>query len=509
MPPFERMDPMFYAISNFRRRKFKECAELCTSILEKSPYDQCAWTLKTRALTEQVYVDDLDLEEESISESLLDENAIAQTARPGTSLKTPSDNAQETMGISPAVRPVTQSGRPVTGFIRPGTQSSRPGTMEQALQTARTAHTARPVSSASGRYVRLGTASMVSSPDGPFINLARLNLSKYATRPDLAKSLFEYIFYHENDVRTASTLASLAVKSTKEPDWWWQFHSAKCFYRMLLYREAEVLLKSALEQQETVALYHYINKVYIKMDQPLQAIAMYKKGLNRFAGEVTLLIGIARIYESLNDLNESVSFYRQVLRFDSMQVEAIACIATHHFYNDQPEIALKYFRRLLQMGVYKSELFCNMGLCCFYAQQYDMVMVCFSKALALTDDSMLLADIWYNVGHVAMGIGDLNLAHQCFRMTLTYNNDHAEAYNNFGVIEFKKGHLAMARAFYQSSFALAPHMFEPHFNFASLNEKLGDLQGSYNAVRKALDAFPEHTDSKELIQQLRQHFSLL
>lgn len=65
---------------------------------------QCAWTLKTRALTEQVYVDDLDLEEESISESLLDENAIAQTARPGTSLKTPSDNAQETMGISPAVR---------------------------------------------------------------------------------------------------------------------------------------------------------------------------------------------------------------------------------------------------------------------------------------------------------------------------------------------------------------------------------------------------------------------
>lgn len=66
---------------------------------------------------------------------------------------------------------------------------------------------------------------------------------------------------------------------------------------MLLYREAEVLLKSALEQQETVSLYHYINKVYIKIDQPLQAIAMYKKGLNRFAGEVTLLIGIARIYE--------------------------------------------------------------------------------------------------------------------------------------------------------------------------------------------------------------------
>lgn len=52
--------------------------------------------------------------------------------------------------------------------------------MEQALRTPRTASTARPVSAASGRFVRLGTASMLSQPDGPFINLARLNFDKYA-----------------------------------------------------------------------------------------------------------------------------------------------------------------------------------------------------------------------------------------------------------------------------------------------------------------------------------------
>ena len=56
-------------------------------------------------------------------------------------------------------RPMSQSGRPLSGFARPGTQSGRPGTMEGALRTPRTAHTARPVTSASGRYVRLGTVS--------------------------------------------------------------------------------------------------------------------------------------------------------------------------------------------------------------------------------------------------------------------------------------------------------------------------------------------------------------
>ena len=58
---------------------------------------------------------------------------------------------------------MSQSGRPLSGFVRPGTQSGRPGTMEQAIKTPRTAHTARPVTSASGRYVRLGTVCASSN----------------------------------------------------------------------------------------------------------------------------------------------------------------------------------------------------------------------------------------------------------------------------------------------------------------------------------------------------------
>jgi len=59
---------------------------------------------------------------------------------------------------------MSQSGRPLSGFARPGSQSGRPGTMEQAIRTPRTAHTARPVTSASGRFVRLGTVSVIYVP---------------------------------------------------------------------------------------------------------------------------------------------------------------------------------------------------------------------------------------------------------------------------------------------------------------------------------------------------------
>jgi hypothetical protein len=33
----------------------------------------------------------------------------------------------------------------------------------------------------------LSQASMLTSPDGPFINLSRLNLTKYSQKPKLAK----------------------------------------------------------------------------------------------------------------------------------------------------------------------------------------------------------------------------------------------------------------------------------------------------------------------------------
>lgn len=60
-----------------------------------------------------------------------------------------------------------------------------------------------------------------------------------------------------------------------------------------------------------------------------------------------------------------------------------------------------FFRRLLQMGLYNAELFNNLGLCCFYSQQYDMVVSCFEQALSLAIDESA-ADVWYNIGNVAI-----------------------------------------------------------------------------------------------------------
>lgn len=57
-------------------------------------------------------------------------------------------------------------------------------------------------------------------------------------------------------------------------------------------------------------------------------------------------------------------------------------------------MALRYYRRLLQMGANSPEVWQNLGLCCFYAAQYDMALKCFESALAAASDDTA-ADVWW------------------------------------------------------------------------------------------------------------------
>jgi tetratricopeptide repeat protein 8 len=119
----------------------------------------------------------------------------------------PSQQGQPNQGV----RPVTSGGRPVTGFARPAT-GSRPTsgqTVEGAFKAGRPG-TSRPVTT-SGRFVRLGTASMLAEPGGPFINVDKLDLRKYAARPALARVLCDYMIYHDHNPKKAVELASLAT----------------------------------------------------------------------------------------------------------------------------------------------------------------------------------------------------------------------------------------------------------------------------------------------------------
>lgn len=58
-----------------------------------------------------------------------------------------------------------------------------------------------------------------------------------------------------------------------------------------MYRDAERQFKSALRHETMVDTMLYLGKVYQRLDQPLAAIDIYKKGLEKYPGEASLLTG--------------------------------------------------------------------------------------------------------------------------------------------------------------------------------------------------------------------------
>ena len=59
---------------------------------------------------------------------------------------------------------------------------------------------------------------MVQEAGGPFINVERLDLRKYASRPALARALCDYIIYNDHNMKKALELCALA---TQVGAWGW------------------------------------------------------------------------------------------------------------------------------------------------------------------------------------------------------------------------------------------------------------------------------------------------
>lgn len=180
---------------------------------------------------------------------------------------------------------------------RPGTLSlQRPGSTlgnKTALKTARTA--------GSARNIRLGSASMfaVGDPTGPLFHISRLHPDKYADKDAISKPLFQYLYYHEGEIRKAMALCDAVLNLKRingEGLWWWNAQKGRCLIATGSPREAEHYLRAALNElyhPDTVLL---LARIYIKIDQPTAALEVCKNGLEKLPGIGCMIQGQSQRY---------------------------------------------------------------------------------------------------------------------------------------------------------------------------------------------------------------------
>lgn len=126
------------------------------------------------------------------------------------------------------------------------------------------------------------------------------------------------------------------------------------------------------------------------------------QAVERHPFDVVYRLEQARIHEAMSQQEDALQLYRLAAKLQPINVEALASIAVGYFYDNNPEMSLMYYRRILSLGVHTSELYCNIALCCLYGGQIDLVLPCFQRALLMATQPEQKADIWYNLSFVAV-----------------------------------------------------------------------------------------------------------
>lgn len=404
---------------------------------------------------------------------------------------------------------MSAAGRPFTGFARPST--TRPLTGASVESVLRSSHGNRPPGTAQGREVRLATASLAMDASGSFVDPSRLILPRVAQWPALAVLLAEYFLFHAGDPKRALELGSFATAAAGFQSWYWKALLGKAYSKLGLFREAEKQLQSSLLLQDMVSTHIELAKVHLRLDLPLTALAHLKNAAAAHPHEPGLLLAAARVHDMVNNLDEAAAGYREVLEMDGSNVEAMACLAANQFYTDQPQLSLRLYRRLLQMSVGDSQVWNNVGLSCYFSRQYDMSLGCFARALEqAAGDASTLSAIWYNIGCVALGIGNTNLAHQAWEVAASIDPQNAEAVSNLASLDLRQESTSLAaHANLKLARTLGPHLFEPFHNGAVAAFKAGDVAGAFALVQQALSVFSAHADSLELLEQIKLSFAAM
>ncbi|KAJ3242801.1 Tetratricopeptide repeat protein 8 [Chytriomyces hyalinus] len=482
------------ALQLLSHARYRECIEQCDKLLEINPTNQKAWLLKIRATTLQSCSLHPDIYEHELCEppnTLLAPLSAGQV-RPGTSLRVSSQSDRTGIAPNQSVHAVTARSRLQTGYIRPMT----------AVSARSTTSSGKPQTSAG---MRPGTTSfMQQSSEGQLINVDGIDFKRLAQKPALSRAVFEYVFNSLGNTAKALELALAASSVANNKDWWWKLQISKCCLRLGDWREAKKQLENSLSDQEMLLSRLYLAKVYLQMDQPQKALKCYTVTEHLHPKSAAPLLAKARVCEELMDYEAASSIYKSILESDSSNIEALSALAASCFHNHQPEIAERHYRRLLHInGTETCEIWNNIGLCAFYSQQYDSALPCFERALELSKTDTDTADVWYNIAHVGISVGDFELARLALKLALAFNAKHGQAWNNLGILDIlEHKNKVMARSHFRTCVESCPGVSEASYNLAKMDYLAGDVESAYRNAFAARKSRSTNARAVRLLDQL-------
>ncbi len=193
-----------------------------------------------------------------------------------------------------------------------------------------------------------------------------------------------------------------------------------------------------------------------------------------------------------SDLHQAEQVYRQALRADPDDAEALSRLGAACLMLGQFREAATHFQKALRLRPHHAEGYKNLGIALARQGNLAEAVASFQEALRLKPD---LADVQLNLGNAFREQGRLDEAVARYQQALRLEPDSPEAHHNLGIALERQGRPDEAVTCYQQALRLKPDDDEAQNNLGIVLAKQGRLDEAAARFQRALRLKPDYPDA--------------
>jgi tetratricopeptide (TPR) repeat protein len=193
-------------------------------------------------------------------------------------------------------------------------------------------------------------------------------------------------------------------------------------------------------------------------------------------------------HHSAGELQAAEAMYREVLRLEPENADALHLLGVIAYQVGRHGLALKLVRRALDIDPAQARFHNTQGMVLMGRGARREAIAAYERALALQPG---FGEAHNNLGNALRAEGRIGDAEACYRRALELNANIPEAHNNLGTVLKLKGEVDGAIACFRRALELRPAYAEALSNLGNALEEADRLEEAEECCRRAIALKPD------------------
>ncbi len=210
------------------------------------------------------------------------------------------------------------------------------------------------------------------------------------------------------------------------------------------------------------------------------------------APQIAQALQAALEYHQFGRFAEAESIYRQVLRIDPANFDALHLLGVLIHQTGQHAQAVDMIARAIALQPSNALAHNNLGDAYRALGRLDQAVANFEQALVLQPD---FHEVHNNLGETYRLMGHLDQAQAALQKVLARKPDYAEAHSNLGLTLHAQGKLDEALASFQKAVSIKPDYAKAHVHLGAVYQDIGQVADAINCFDQALSLKADYPEA--------------